>query len=597
MSRDESKNTPNGVDCALSSSSSLLSSDIALFSRSMSPAGVDRLVSFGDRSELRNVTATSGRSSMGSSSNCLYARACNSNGEDNCDQDGSNCIDSTHGSSDSSSEGYDGDANNFPSSCSSGSSSPKDAVDLAPMIAKRVHKVTPMETFGDDNELQHFGDRQNAFFLAALEGSSSLVEQYLESEPQLINHVDKDGQTALIIASGAGRFDVVRLLHLAGAQVNHRDNTGATPMYRASSKNDVKIMEYLFSVGAQLDIPCKNGFTPLIIASLAGNLDAIRFLHPYGANMELPESNGLTPFLVACAGCGDLDVVRYLKEVAHCDMERAEKNGCTPFILAAGAGHLDVCQYLLIEGADIDAQSDSGFTAAFSACSSGNLEIIQFLYEAGADIERRSNKGSTPLYIATVHGYFEIVHYLHSVGGNIEAADNNGLTPLHAAVGAGGSSIKVFAFLINCGCDITKRDIHERKPLDYARRDPLHMLVSIIASIWHESPFHKACYENDIDSLRVLLEEEGRAGTSYFSLNCVGRDAWTPLHVAAFFNRVECSRLLLEAGANTRKQTFGKQQTALMISCQRNHVEIVRLISRYENNTLLSSIAARRKHR
>ena len=571
-----------GNDSALSFSSSYQ----GLFSTPRSPAGVDRLTSFGDRSELTSVSADSANNV-----DPTPERGCNRSFSD----EESGCSRSSDGS-DSHGEGNcNGYASNSPLTSSSAPSSPNDSVDSS-YRSKHTSKITS-SMYGKDGELLHFGDRQNAFFLAALEGSSTLIQQYLESEPHLVNHADKDGQTALSIAAGAGRFDVVRLLHLAGARVTHRDNTGATPLYRASSKNDIRIMEYLLNVGAELDAPCKNGFTPLIIASLAGHLDAIKFLHVSGANMEAPETNGLTPFLVACAGSGNLEVVRYLKDVAHCDMNKAEKNGCTPFILAAGAGHLDVCQYLLNEGADIDSQSDSGFTATFSACSSGNIEIVKFLYEAGADIEKRSNKGSTPLYIAAVHGHLDIVSYLHSVGGDIEAADNNGLTALHAAVGAGGSSIKVFAFLINCGCDITRRDVHGRKPLDYARRDPLHMLISIIASIWHESPFHKACYEDDDESLRVLLVEEGRAGTHYFSFNCVGRDAWTPLHVASFFNRVECARLLLEAGADTQAKTFSQQQTALMMSCQKNNVEIARLISRYENNSLGSSLVHSKKRR
>ena len=561
---------------------SLSSSSPRLFSSPRSAVGVDRLPSSECMSELTSGPAGSG---------ITCANSCDIANEN--DHNFSYSYEDSI-SSDSYDSGDSGYVESSPLSSSSTTSSPLNLPGVDPK-SEGQHKISS-EVCGGDNELHHFGDRQNAFFLAALEGSCSLVEQYLESEPEMVNHADKDGQTALTIASGAGRFDVVRLLHLAGADVTHRDHTGATPMYRASSKNDVKIMEYLLNAHADLDTPCNNGFTPLIIASLAGHLDAIKFLHAAGANMELPESNGLTPFLVACAGSGNLEVVNYLKTTAKCDMNRAEKNGCTPFILAAGAGHLEVCKYLLQEGADIDAQSDSGFTATFSACSSGNIEIVKFLYEAGADIEKRSNKGSTPLYIAAVHGHLDIVSYLYSVGGNVDAADNNGLTALHAAVGAGGSSIKVFAFLINCGCDITRRDIHDRKPLDYARRDPLHMLISIIASIWHESPFHKACYEDDVDSLRILLDEEGKAGTHYFSLNCVGRDAWTPLHVASFFNRVECARLLLEAGADTRARSFSKQQTALMMSCKRGNVEIIRLISKYENNGLLSSLVAKRRH-
>ena len=244
----------------------------------------------------------------------------------------------------------------------------------------------------EEQEVSHFGDRQNAFFIAAYEGILRLVSEYVLSSPSIVWQVDKDGQTALLIAAGAGHFGVVRYLHSCGANVNHKDRTGATPVYRASANNHLQVMQFLAQCGANIEEPCNNGFTPLIVASLAGHLEIIKFLHSLSVNMEVTEANQLTPFLISCAGCADVEIVQYLREECGCNVDKVEKNGCSALILSSGAGNTEVCKYLLSCGADIDAQSYNGFTAMFSACSSGNLETVKFLYERGADIERRSNK-------------------------------------------------------------------------------------------------------------------------------------------------------------------------------------------------------------
>ena len=431
-----------------------------------------------------------------------------------------------------------------------------------------------------------FDDRESCIFLAANEGNIELLSAYIQSEPSLLTTCDKNGQTVLSIASGAGQFEIVRYLSELGSDVNMADKYGATPLYRAACGNHATVVKYLLlERGADVDKACLNGFTPLIIASIAGHLDLIKFFHQCGVNMEKTENNGLYPYIAACAS-GDIDVVRYFTEHARCDIERTDATGCTPLIIAAGAGHLQVVSYLHDSGAQINSRSHSGFSALFAACSSGNMSVVQYLFEvAGADIELKSIKGSTPLYIATVNGHMEVVQYLHSVGADVEAVDYKGLSPLHAAVGAGRSSLKVVAYLVFCGCDIMRQDSYGRTPLDYARRDPLHTLISIIASLWHETPFHKACYENDCDALRLLLDEVGSVSvTSFFSVDCRGRNAWTPLHVAAFFNRIECAELLLEAGANTNLVDFKYQQTALHIACSRGNHEIVKLIVRYANS-------------
>ena len=77
-----------------------------------------------------------------------------------------------------------------------------------------------------------------------------------------------------------------------------------------------------------------------------------------------------------------------------------------------------------------------------------------------------------------------------------------------------------------------------------------------MASLWHDSPCHKACYWNEIDDLRALLkgdsgddDNDDADATSLLLVNAAGRDGWTALHTASFMNRLEAAELLLRASA------------------------------------------------
>ena len=54
---------------------------------------------------------------------------------------------------------------------------------------------------------------------------------------------------------------------------------------------------------------------------------------------------------------------------------------------------------MIRDGADVDVSpvEMKGNTALHYACGMGNLELVQWLVEHGADVNKRTNKGASPL--------------------------------------------------------------------------------------------------------------------------------------------------------------------------------------------------------
>ena len=101
-------------------------------------------------------------------------------------------------------------------------------------------------------------------------------------------------------------------------------------------------------------------------------------------------------------------------------------------------------------GANINAQTEeTQETALTLACCGGFLEVAQFLIDHGADIELGA---STPLMEASQEGHIDIVKYLISKGSNIHAVTNTMDTALTYACANGHT--RIAEFLLSCGADV-----------------------------------------------------------------------------------------------------------------------------------------------
>ena len=96
--------------------------------------------------------------------------------------------------------------------------------------------------------------------------------------------------------------------------------------------------------------------------------------------------------------------------------------------------------YELIKEGNIDSSIYKQFESYFDkyrfwfkSLQYGDLEVINFFVDAGIDIEAKSERGFTPLMYAAYYGIdgnLEVVKFLVESGVNINAEDNYGRTAL-----------------------------------------------------------------------------------------------------------------------------------------------------------------------
>lgn len=136
-----------------------------------------------------------------------------------------------------------------------------------------------------------------------------------------------------------GDLSAVKKLVGGGADVNKTDDDGFTPLLRAAFDGQVEVARYLISRGADVNVR-------LSVAVTALNREGIEIGDERTAVIATP--------LVAAAFRGHLPMVELLVEGgADINLEAADET--PPLTAALNAGQEEIAQFLLTQGADLDA--------------------------------------------------------------------------------------------------------------------------------------------------------------------------------------------------------------------------------------------------
>ncbi|XP_040288466.1 protein phosphatase 1 regulatory subunit 12C isoform X3 [Bufo bufo] len=188
----------------------------------------------------------------------------------------------------------------------------------------------------------------------------------------------------------------------------------------------------------------------------------------------------------------------------------------------------------------IDSTNTDGISALHQACIDENLEVVEFLVNHGANVNQADNEGWTPLHVAASCGYMEIAEYLLKHSANIAAVNSDGDVPLDIAEDDCMETL-LRAEITKRGIDIEAAKREEEEVMLQDARQWLN--AGRIEDTRHPktgaSALHVAAAKGYIEVMRLLLQAN-------FDPNVKDKDGWTPLHAAAHWGVEEACRLLVE---------------------------------------------------
>ncbi|WP_121628765.1 ankyrin repeat domain-containing protein [Poseidonibacter antarcticus] len=156
-----------------------------------------------------------------------------------------------------------------------------------------------------------------------------------------INKIDEDGYSALIVSTLKGDFDIVKLLVEYGGDVNNITKDDSTPLLCSldAENNNFELIKYFVEKGADINYQAEDGFSLfsyLLILSDKSYLNNIEY------------------------------VSSYYDDISEQDI-------------------LDLIQYLIDNGADLNSKINNTFSLFAFACIFGNIKMVKLLLENGAN--------------------------------------------------------------------------------------------------------------------------------------------------------------------------------------------------------------------
>lgn len=308
-------------------------------------------------------------------------------------------------------------------------------------------------------------------------------------------------------------------------------------------------------------------------AAQGGDLASVKALIEKNPDLiDARDAEGRTPLHWACRGV-HLEVIEYLVEKGA-DVNARDNNRVVPLHSLATRNHAAAIEFLAANGANVDAVSYGGNAALHYAAISDAADAAAVLAKKGADLEIREDYGRTPLILcARERGGPKTIQVLLESGADVNARDKFGATALNLAAWRGKK--EVVDLLMNGGADIPSRGRDARDLLSMASTHGLDRLFDAVALAGGDPTFkqpdggtllHAAAAGGSARIIGILIDKG-------LDINQKDNYGWTPLHYAARDGRAEAVDKLAAAGADLEARTV-MGQSPLNVADERGYENV-----------------------
>lgn len=337
------------------------------------------------------------------------------------------------------------------------------------------------------------GDRNGvtALMVASGDGEVDKVKILLSGRAN-VDAVDCRGETALIRACDAvfANPETVKELLNAGADTNHEANNGKTALFyllkhihgvRSITHEAEAVFNLLVGGGAALDSKAKDGDTLLMYAAREGDGETVQMLLAAGADPRGRDKDGRNTLMLASMlnkDCGAQAVEMLLD--AGVNRHDHDFDGNTALMLAANCySSTTTLRTLLNAGLDPCQRFATGMTTLMAVIASndrwGVWEDSQgaragILIKAGVSIDAADDKGDTALMYAA-RGTYQVTCALKTLlaaGANPNLTNKAGETALMKSVACRHEPLDKVNTLLEAGADVNAVDGQGRSVLHWA---------------------------------------------------------------------------------------------------------------------------------
>lgn len=357
----------------------------------------------------------------------------------------------------------------------------------------------------------------------------------------LVDAVNADGETALMVAVESGHSQSAAMLLAEGFSPNTRSHSvGKTVLHEAVSRGHSRSVYEL--------LRRKDSCITLPVAALDFFRDHHTLPQPSSMEQGLKDyRSGVVkdeqlpspprPSIVGSRYCRGFNklflhyavkwesacVIKDLLQSGDADIGAKDEFGRSALHMAALRGEAGVVAVLLESGASMDDREDlRGQTALQWAASQGYCDVVQEMVKHGASVDQlgEGQGRQTPLHVAVCGGHTGVVKVLLESGASIDLAqEKHGRTSLHLAAVWGLRD--VFSVLLERGASVQEKDLEGCTAFETAvRNNEVDLVNTFLAHISRDKFVEGERVANVADHLkrkdrqgRTVLHEAILAGS------------------------------------------------------------------------------------
>jgi len=202
----------------------------------------------------------------------------------------------------------------------------------------------------------------------------------------------------------------------------------------------------------------------------------------------------------------DLAKVKALVEKDASLMNLKDEAGNAPLHHAAIVGSVEMAEFLLLKGTDINAPNTRLNTPLHEALNAQKTEMAKFLIEKGADIHKENLEKQTPLNRAANRSLIEIGKILIAKGAVIDTRDRYQRTPF-LCVARHTGNVEFGKLLMAKGANINLKDGDYQTALNLAASKGYNDFINFLLD-------SRAEYDTSRNGAQYLLNDAARYGSS-----------------------------------------------------------------------------------
>lgn len=198
-----------------------------------------------------------------------------------------------------------------------------------------------------------------------------------------------------------------------GIDLHSKDEKGNGIFNYAAKKGNIDVLNLLIDLGVgykELNLEGGNAFISASQGTRgsSNSLETYKYLEKLGLEPNITTDSGFTPLHALAYKNKDLDIFEYFVSKGV-DVNQPDMNGNTAFMNAAYRNDLPIVSYLLNYVESINTYNKKGISPLMRAVQSNDLEVVRFLLEKGASIDHVDEDGNS-LSFYLIESYSEKKH-------------------------------------------------------------------------------------------------------------------------------------------------------------------------------------------